>query len=73
MNLTFFEDIDECLDAPCGEGGTCENSEGTYSCTAAAGFTVTSFVTSFGYIGFTTSGMLFLYLNASGHSKFFMY
>lgn len=31
-------DVDECLESPCGNGGRCENSYGSYSCNCSLGF-----------------------------------
>eukprot|EP00105_Crassostrea_gigas_P041028 XP_019925176.1 PREDICTED: delta-like protein D [Crassostrea gigas] len=31
--------INECLDNPCQNGGTCSNSDGSFTCTCAGGFT----------------------------------
>uniref|UniRef100_A0A8W8MLE5 Uncharacterized protein n=1 Tax=Magallana gigas TaxID=29159 RepID=A0A8W8MLE5_MAGGI len=33
------EDINECLDDPCQNGGTCSNNDGSFKCTCADGFT----------------------------------
>ncbi|KAK4307648.1 hypothetical protein Pmani_020604 [Petrolisthes manimaculis] len=32
------EDIDECASNPCGEGGYCENTEGSYTCQCLLGY-----------------------------------
>ena len=34
----FFLDIDECLTSPCLHDGTCNNTEGSYHCICAMGW-----------------------------------
>nr|XP_034322617.1 fucolectin-like [Crassostrea gigas] len=36
---SYIGDINECLDNPCQNGGTCSNSDGSFTCTCAGGFT----------------------------------
>ena len=37
----FYADINECLNNPCtGPTSTCENSEGSYSCSCGQGYTL---------------------------------
>ena len=36
--LTFFLDVNECLDNPCANAGTCVNSIGSYSCSCTGGW-----------------------------------
>lgn len=35
---TILTDVDECASDPCGEGGFCENTEGSYSCECRLGY-----------------------------------
>ena len=38
--VTFLtEDIDECLAEPCGNEGTCENTDGSFTCFCVEGWT----------------------------------
>ena len=40
LNETFFlTDINECDGGPCKNGGTCANSDGSYSCSCQDGWT----------------------------------
>jgi len=39
MCYDVLADINECLLAPCINGGTCENLNGTYQCLCTAGWT----------------------------------
>nr|XP_034317008.1 EGF-like repeat and discoidin I-like domain-containing protein 3 [Crassostrea gigas] len=36
---SYIGDINECLDNPCQNGGTCSNSDGSFTCACAGGFT----------------------------------
>lgn len=38
MNVSFHEDVNECLMEPCLHGGTCENQPGSYSCHCPPGY-----------------------------------
>ena len=35
----YFSDINECLHVKCGNGGTCLNNVGYFSCSCVKGFT----------------------------------
>lgn len=37
--LCCFTDVDECLDRPCLNGGTCINNAGSYTCRCPVGYT----------------------------------
>ena len=37
-HLTSFLDVNECLNTPCANAGTCENSIGSYSCSCTGGW-----------------------------------
>nr|XP_034315387.1 fucolectin-like [Crassostrea gigas] len=39
MGIVCDEDINECLDNPCHNGGTCSNNDGSFKCTCEGGFT----------------------------------
>ena len=36
--IVLFSDINECGTDPCTNGGTCENTMGSYNCTCVAGY-----------------------------------
>ena len=39
VNCIFFIDINECFTRPCQNGGTCTNTQGSYTCACLAGWT----------------------------------
>ena len=38
-HMIFFSDVDECLNDPCLNDGTCNNTEGSYFCACMDGWT----------------------------------
>jgi len=38
MSFVFFIDIDECLSTPCDKNATCDNTDGSFTCTCNTGY-----------------------------------
>ena len=38
VSLSYFEDIDECLNTPCNSNANCTDNEGSFDCQCNAGF-----------------------------------
>jgi len=38
MSFVFFIDIDECASTPCDKNATCDNTDGSFTCTCNIGY-----------------------------------